>query len=170
VILSLVAIGESRAQAQGAGVDSGSTEAEIQSPVAAASDHGAFLPLTLAAAVPTRNSVAFGIGGYDGARRAGIGELAAEVRVWGPISLRGGAVYSDTKGRLRPSIGARLQIFSQDRAGIDGAVGVFYRPEGLTEPEGEIETVVSVGRRIGSLLLLGTSRATSATASSVWQR
>lgn len=116
---------------------------------------GAFLPASIAPTVSSRGGLAVGFGGYDGARGVGVMEALAEARVWGPLALRGGAVYSDTKNRLRPSVGARLQLLRQERAGIDGAVGVFYRPEGLTEAEGEIETVISVGRRIGATAIIG---------------
>jgi hypothetical protein len=109
---------------------------------------GTFLPLTLAPSIPAHIGQAVGYGGYDGARGSAIMESHAEVRIWGPLSLRGGAVFSDTTNRLRPSVGARLQFLSQVRHGVNSAVGVFYRPEGLTEPEGEIETVLSVGRQI----------------------
>ena len=69
--------------------------------------------------------------------------------------MRGGAELSDTVHRLRPSIGARLQLLSQARHGVDGAVAVMYRAEGFNEPEGEIETVLSVGRRMGRTMLIG---------------
>jgi hypothetical protein len=43
----------------------------------------------------------------------------------------------------------------QGRHGIDGSIGIFYKAEGFTETEGEIESVVSIGRRIGGVALLG---------------
>jgi hypothetical protein len=116
---------------------------------------GAFLPMSMTATVASRAGLVTSVGGYDGARRAGIAEAATEVRVWGPLALRGGATYSDLKNQLRPSIGARLQLLGQGRHGIDGAVGVFYRSEGFTEPEGEIETVISIGRRMGRTTMVG---------------
>jgi hypothetical protein len=82
-------------------------------------------------------------------------ESAAQVRVWGPVSLRGGAVYTSGDRVLRPSFGGRVQLLHEGRQGVDGAVGVFYRPEGLTEPEGEIESVLSVGAHVGQTYLLG---------------
>ena len=42
-----------------------------------------------------------------------------------------------------------------ERHAVDGAVSIFYRAEGLTEPEGEIETVLSLGRRIGRTTVIG---------------
>ena len=116
---------------------------------------GHYLPLTLAPTVGASAAVATGYGGYDGARGTAVMVSYAEVRVWGPIALRGGAELSDTLHRLRPSIGARMQLLSQQRHGVDGAISVSYRPEGFSEPEGEIETVASVGRRMGRATLLG---------------
>jgi hypothetical protein len=55
---------------------------------------------------------------------------------------------------MRPTIGARLQVLSQQRHGVDGSVSVLYRAEGFTEPEGEIEGVFGVGRRIGRTALI----------------
>jgi hypothetical protein len=116
---------------------------------------GAFLPFTLAATVEKQAAVGSAIGGYDGAHGAGVFEAAAEVRVWGPVALRGGAVYASTSDRLRPSLGARVQALRESRHGVDGAVGVAYRPEGFTEPEGELEAVFSLGSHLGATYLLG---------------
>jgi hypothetical protein len=116
---------------------------------------GAFLPFTLSAAIDKQAAVGSAVGGYDGGRQAGVFEAAAEVRVFGPVALRGGAVYSSAGDRLRPSLGARVQALRESRHGVDSAIGVFYRPEGLTELEGEIETVLSVGAHLGLTYLTG---------------
>jgi hypothetical protein len=116
---------------------------------------GAFLPSVLAPQVGGVPALAFGFAGYDGARSAPIGSATAEVRIWGPIAIRGGAEYSSVRREPRPTIGARVQLLRQERHGVDGAVGVCYRPEGFTEPEGEIETFFSIGRRFDRLAVLG---------------
>jgi hypothetical protein len=115
---------------------------------------GRFLSLTQPAALAGPRAYAVGTAGYDSARRASLFEAAAEVHVFGPVALRGGAVYTGGDQRLRPSFGARVQALRESRHGVDAAVGVFYRPEGLTEPEGEIETVVAVARHLGDNDLL----------------
>jgi hypothetical protein len=115
---------------------------------------GAFLPFSQPASIAGQRAYAVGVAGYDSARRAGTFEASAEVRLWGPVAIRGGAVYSNGDRRLRPSFGARVQGLQEGRHGVDGAVGVFYRPEGLTEAEGEIESVLSVGRHAGGTYLL----------------
>jgi hypothetical protein len=116
---------------------------------------GAFLPFTLAAAIEKQAALGSAVGGYDGAHRAGVFEAAAEVRVFGPVALRGGAVYSSASDRLRPSLGARVQALRESRHGVDGAIGVAYRPEGLTEMEGELEGVLSLGAHLGVTYLIG---------------
>lgn len=136
-------------------------EPQIEKPVApppevaTAIRDGALLPSTLAPRVGAAGAVAFGFAGYDGARAAPIGSATAEVRVWGPLALRGGAEYADTRRAPRPTIGGRVQILRQERHGLDGSLSVFYRPEGFTEPEGEIETFVSLGRRFDRLSVFG---------------
>lgn len=116
---------------------------------------GALLPSTLTPRVGGNAALAFGFAGYDGARSAPIGSATAEVRVWGPFALRGGAEYSTVRKEARPTIGGRVQLLHQERHGVDGSFSVFYRPEGFTEPEGEIETFVSLGRRFDRLSVFG---------------
>ena len=123
--------------------------------IAVAVRDGQVLPSTLSPQVGATGALAIGFGGYDGARSAPIGSATAEVRVWGPFAIRGGAEYSSVRQEARPTIGGRVQLLRQGRHGIDGSLSVFYRPEGFTEPEGEIETFVSVGRRFERLTVLG---------------
>jgi hypothetical protein len=124
-------------------------------PTRATAGTGSFLSFSLAADVESSRAYAVGLGGYDTARNAGTFEASTEARLWGPLALRAGAVYSNEMRSLRPSVGARVQALRESRHGVDGAVGVLYRPEGLTEPEGEVETVLSVGRHAGAAYLLG---------------
>jgi len=126
-----------------------------QARTASVATTGAFQSLSQPAVVDQWRGIALGLAGYDSARGTGTFEALGEVRLWGPIAIRGGAVYVASQDRLRPSVGARLQALREGRHGIDGGFGVFYRPEGLTEPEGEIEGVVSVGKHVGQTYLLG---------------
>jgi hypothetical protein len=123
------------------------------SAVTRAAAAGQFLPLTYAATDGETAAVACGYAGYDGALGA-VMESHAEVRLWGPIALRGAAELGDTSRRVRPSIGARVQLLSEARHGVDGAISVTYRAEGFTEAEGEIETLVALGRRVGGTTLI----------------
>jgi hypothetical protein len=115
---------------------------------------GSFLALTQSAALDPKSAYGFATGGYDSARGASLFEAAAEVRVWGPLAVRGGAVFTGGN-RLRPSLGARVQALREARHGVDGTLGVFYRPEGLTEPEGELEAVIALGTHLGATYLIG---------------
>jgi hypothetical protein len=118
-------------------------------------EEGAFAPLSMPARVGSAGAFAWGLGGYDSSRKGPVFDSSVEVRLWGPIALRGGATYSNGSSRLRPNVGARAQFLRQESHGLDGALGVFYRAEGFTEAEGEIETFLSMGRRFGSLSVTG---------------
>ncbi len=132
---------------------------EIDVPVvdatSSATADGSFLPFTLPARVGAVPAFALASGGYDGARQGAVAETVAEVRLWGPVTVRGGATYSREARQMRPSFGARVQFLRQAAHGVDAAVGVAYKAEGFTEPEGEVETCVSVARRFAAISLLG---------------
>lgn len=129
--------------------DAGDTveEPERPAPVSRAAADGEFLPLTLTARVGATAAVAASYGGYDSARGA-VMESYGEVTLWGPLALRGTAGIGDGTHRLRPSVAGRVQVLSQRRHGVDGALSIAYRAEGFTEAEGEIETVLALSRTI----------------------
>jgi hypothetical protein len=141
----------------GAQAQESDVEKPMESPpdIAAAVRDGSLLASTVAPRVGTSAALAVGFAGYDGARSTPMGGATAEVRVWGPFAIRGGAEYSSVRKEARPSIGGRVQLLRQERHGIDGSLSVFYRPEGFTEPEGEIETFVALGRRFDRIAVLG---------------
>jgi len=124
-------------------------------PALAVSADGAFLPQTLAARVGSVPVFAYGSGGYDSSRRGPLIDSAVEAHVWGPFALRFQAAYSNDTDRMRPSVAGRVQLLKQERHGVDGAVTVFFKTEGFTEAEGEIETVASIARRFQWITLLG---------------
>jgi hypothetical protein len=117
---------------------------------------GMFLPFTEAPRTDTQRAFASAQGGYDGARDSALLEGRGEVTVYGPIALRIGVLYTQDPEKLRPTVGARVQALAQkDDQGIDMSVGAFYKPEGFTEGEGEIEAVLAFGRRLGRFDLIG---------------
>jgi hypothetical protein len=120
-----------------------------------AADAGAFVPETLSARVGATPGFALGWGGYDSARQAPLMDSAAEVTVWGPLAVRAAVTYSNDTRRMRPSVGGRVQILRQEAHGLDGALTVFYKTEGFTETEGEIETFFSLARRFQRLTVTG---------------
>jgi hypothetical protein len=120
-----------------------------------AAGSGALSPLVLSAAIVPDRALVVGTGGYDTARQGALFDSAAEVRVWGPIALRAGVTYSDDTRRMRPSVGARLQLLRQGAHGVDGTLTTAYKSEGFNEFEGEIETTFALGRRFDRLYVLG---------------
>ncbi len=119
--------------------------------VPAAASSGAFLPTTMAARTADTRGWVSTLGGYDGGRKSALVLGTASVRVFGPIDVQAGAVYTESSDRLRPSFGARVQLLREGRHGLDGAVAVLYKPEGLTEGEGEIELVLAAATHFGPL-------------------
>jgi hypothetical protein len=136
-------------------------EAEVEREIAPPRDvvtvarDGAFLAATLSPRVGAVPVLVSAYGGYDTAHQAPIGTAVTEVQLWGPIALRVGVERSPIRNEPRPTVGGRIQLLRQERHGVDGALSVFYRPEGFTEPEGEIETFASIGRRFERVALLG---------------
>jgi hypothetical protein len=106
---------------------------------------GALLPQTAAAAHPYAGIVTAS-GGYDSARETALFDAIAEVKLFGPLSVRGGGTYLADDETMKPTIGLVLQFFDQRRHGVSASFGTFYKPEGLTEPEGEIEGVLAFSR------------------------
>jgi hypothetical protein len=116
---------------------------------------GAASPLLLGAALGPQRALVIGSGGYDTARSGALFDSAAEVRLFGPVSLRAGVTYSDDTRRMRPSVGARVQLLRQAAHGVDGSLSSFFKTEGFDEAEGEIETTVAIGHRFEQVYVLG---------------
>ena len=127
----------------------------LPDPAIAAASAGAYLPATLSARVGSVPVFAYGSGGFDSSRRGPLVDSAVEVAIWGPLAVRLQTTYSNDTNKMRPSVAGRVQVLRQERQGLDGAVSVFYKTEGFTETEGEIETFASVGRRFERLSLVG---------------
>lgn len=124
-------------------------------PALTAAADGAFLPETLSARIGRVPVFAFGSGGYDSSRNGPLVDSAVEVEIWGPFAIRVQTTYSNDTDRMRPSIAARVQLLRQEKQGIDGALTVFFKTEGFTETEGEIETFAAIGRRFEHVSLIG---------------
>ena len=122
---------------------------------AVAAESGSFLPNTLSARVGSTQAFAFGSGGYNLARHGALADSAVEVTVWGPFALRAQATYSNDTSKMRPSLGARAQLLRQATHGVDGSLTLFFKTEGFSETEGELETFLAVGHRFDRLSLLG---------------
>jgi hypothetical protein len=103
----------------------------------------AMLPLTTGAAHPY-GAIITAFGGYDSARKAGVLDVLTEVKLIGPLSIRGGFSYLSDQDKVKPTLGLVVQFLDQRRQGVSASLGVFYKPEGLTELEGEIESVLAL--------------------------
>jgi hypothetical protein len=120
-----------------------------------AAHQGVFLPFSMGATVAGGEGTSAAIStfsGYDTAYSQAQFQAIGELRVWGPIALRIGAAYAPTQdSRVRPTAGVHVQLLKQSTSGVDGSVAVSYKPEGLTQPEGEVESVLAIGRSFGAL-------------------
>jgi hypothetical protein len=130
--------------------DDASGKAEVVAAISSA-DAGMMLPLTIAPRTDSQRGVVRAIGGYDSARDRAQFEATADVTIFGPFAVRVGAQYGQQRNSFRPSVGLRVQALTQERYGIDLGFGGFYKPEGFTEMEGEIEVMVMVARHFGRL-------------------
>lgn len=135
--------------------DKAAVPEHLSDPAVIASGDGSFLPGTLSARVGSTEVFGYGSGGYDSSRRGPLIDSAVEAHVWGPFALRFQATYSNDTDKMRPSIAGRAQFLRQERHGMDGSVTVFFKTEGFTETEGEIETFLSVGRRFERVTVVG---------------
>jgi hypothetical protein len=143
------------AYAQSSGETSERARGSWSDSVRGAVESGSFLPLSLTPRVGAVAAQAAGYGGYDSAENAGVMTSFAEARIYGPLALRAGATLNDGGEELGPFVGGRVQLLTEAAQGIDGAAALFYKAEGFDEPEGELELVLSVGKRVGRTLLIG---------------
>jgi hypothetical protein len=94
-------------------------------------------------------------GGWDGAA----GRAAATAQVEAALLPRASVFTSVEIGGLtretRPAIGAAVQLRDPRDGHVGARISVAYRPEGFSEPEGEIESVVVVSRVFGADALRG---------------
>jgi len=148
-LAALLVSGAALAEQYEAAPDSGSVWRDS---VRRATRAGSYLPLTLPPDAVTSAATGAAQSGYDGARRQALVSIALQARVIGPLALRVGAAQA-RGGRFAPSVGTRAQLLTQNHYGLDLAASFFYKAEGFTEMEGELETALSVGRRFDRLAL-----------------
>jgi hypothetical protein len=128
--------------------------ATLSQSVERATEAGAYLPLTLSPEVGKTAALGDVSGGYDSAAAAPRFLSFAEVRVYGPFAARVAVTSNEEGEALRPSVAGRAQFLDQQRHGVTAAVALAFKAEGFTEPEGELETTLSLGRRFGRSLLI----------------
>lgn len=119
------------------------------------SDSGAsatVLPLTAAPFADDRKAQIRATSLFDDARRRTISEARADVRLFGPVSLHGGAFTAMGNGVVSPLAGAQVRALSQDRHFVDGALSVSYLGEGFNLVRAA-ELRALVGRHFGDTSL-----------------
>jgi hypothetical protein len=117
--------------------------------------HDAFLPLSMGTDVTAHRSAALAWGGYASDRARAVVDARAEAALtsWLVLQVR---TATDTESTgLHPSVGVRARLLgeSDGRPGI--ALGAFYKAEGFTEPEGEMEGVLAISTHAGNVRLVG---------------
>jgi hypothetical protein len=86
-------------------------------------------------------------GGWNGGDRRAEVDATVEATVIPRVSFFASAQYGGDLTNARPAIGGAYQVIDP-RSGNNGArISLAYKPEGFTEPEGEIESVFVVSRR-----------------------
>jgi hypothetical protein len=89
-------------------------------------------------------------GGWGGAHAQAIGAVSAEGLLFGRLTIRAGVDYD--AGKTRPSASASYVLYSPEHNQVGVLVGLAYKPEGLTEPEGEVEGTVALSHKFGDAL------------------
>lgn len=76
-------------------------------------------------------------------------DVIGEVEVYGPIRLV--LQVTNVFDTARPGIGAAVQFLDEARHGVSSSAYLSYKTEGFSEPEGEIEALLSFAKHIGPL-------------------
>jgi len=108
---------------------------------------GAFLPLSMGTASHPHQSAAVAWAGY--ARGGASVDARAEGLLLPWLTLQMRASADQEISGWRPSAGVRARILreSDSRPGL--ALAAFYKAEGFTEPEGELEAVLALSKHVG---------------------
>src|SRR5262249_45714872 len=89
------------------GAGAGAEEIDDETPptMSAGYAQGLVTPFTISAYRP-ETALVIGDGGYNGATKSGVFDVAAELHLWGPIYLRGGGSYIGSSDTFKPLAGA----------------------------------------------------------------
>ncbi len=87
--------------------------------------------------------------GYDGAQQRAEATGFVEAAIMPRVSVFAAVTYGEeTTGASRPAIGAAIQILDPRRSVVGARLSTAYKPEGFSEPEGEIETILTLSHVI----------------------
>jgi hypothetical protein len=99
------------------------------------------------AVVPDRVAVTISAG-WSGAGSRLLGGAILEAALASRISVIAGAELAQSGTHARPTAGVAFQLADPRVAPVGARVSIVYKPEGLTEPEGEVEGAVVLSRRL----------------------
>jgi hypothetical protein len=89
-------------------------------------------------------------GGWSGGEHRAEVDATVEATVLPHASVFVTAQYGGDLTNARPAVGAAYQLLDPRQSANGARISVAYKPEGFTEPEGEIEGVLIVSRQIGT--------------------
>jgi len=115
---------------------------------------GAFLPRSMGTASHPHRSAALAWAGYAADRHRAVLDARAEAVLLPWLTLQAGTATDTEASGLRPSLGARIRLLGEAGSRPGLALGAFYKTEGFTEPEGEVEGVLAISAHVGSVGLL----------------
>ncbi len=87
-------------------------------------------------------------GGWNGGDRRGVVSAAVEATVVLRLSLLVDATYGGDTDHGRPAMGVAYQLIDPRHGDYGARLSLSYKPEGFTEPDGEIESVLVGSRQI----------------------
>lgn len=94
-------------------------------------------------------------GGWNGGDRRAIVSAAVEATLLPRLSLLANATYGGLTDHTRPAIGAAYQLLDPRTSRIGARLSLSYKPEGFTEPEGELESVLILSHQISGGMVRG---------------
>ena len=94
-------------------------------------------------------------GGWNGGDRRAVVAAAIEATVLPGLSVLANATYGGISDHARPAIGVAYQLLDPRGGNIGARLSLSYKPEGFTEPDGEIESVLVLSRPIPNGVLRG---------------
>ena len=113
-----------------------------------AADDDLFTP-ALTHSTTQGRAFATGVMQWNGAQHKTTADLNAEVQVYGPFRLV--LRVDNVLDVARPGIGGAVQWLSEAKHGVSSSAYFVYKAEGFTETEGELEGLVSFGKRLGAV-------------------
>ena len=86
--------------------------------------------------------------GWDGAARRAVVDAAVEATVWRHASVFATMSYVEIDRQARPGLGRAFQLVDPATTRNGARISVAYKPEGFSEPGGELESILVLSRRL----------------------